>query len=247
MRRPLILLPGLSASRQVFEPQLRQFPEAIVPDWPRPGYGETFTAYAERFAKQLRTHRPCILGGMSFGGMLAQEMARFLEPECLLLMATVRGPNELPLYGQIGKRFRGLIPFLPLRLLQALTWGFECPGIRSLFPLRRVLARQFREADRELFRWSLDQICQWRESPVVNCPVWHIHGDNDRVLPASRTTPDCLVAGAGHVPSLSHPQDINRFIRECLQYRGGETLHSGNLMSRHFRPTGCAVRPAAGE
>ena len=224
---PLILLPGLSASREVFEPQLQQFPNAIVPDWPEPNPGETFAAYAERFSEQLRPHRPCILGGMSFGGMLAQEMARFLKPEGLLLMATIRGPDELPLYGRIGKRFRGLIPYLPMRVLQTLTGVFECPGVRSLFPFRRILARQFREANRELFRWSLDQICRWSEPPVVDCPVWHIHGDNDLVLPASRTTPDCLVAGAGHVLSLSHPQDINRFIRECLHIVEGKRSTEG--------------------
>lgn len=213
---PLILLPGLSASREVYQPQLMRFPDLIVPDWPKPLRAETLSEYAERFAAILAPIGPCVLGGMSFGGMLAQEMARFLKPQGLILIATVRGPDELPLYAKAGHSMRGLIPWLPVGLLQQLTWFLECPGVRSIFPLRRILARQFRDADRDLFRWSLDQIVRWPDAPVVTCPIWHIHGDRDRVLPASRTSPNRIVPGGGHVLTLTHPSAVNDFIAECL-------------------------------
>ncbi len=77
MSVPLILLPGLAASREVFEPQRKRFPSLIVPEWPKPDRGETLSQYAERFAASLVPEGPCVLGGLSFGGMLAQEMARF--------------------------------------------------------------------------------------------------------------------------------------------------------------------------
>ena len=208
---------GLSASREVYEPQLRQFPNAVVPDWPEPLKGETLQEYAERFSGQLSSLRPCILGGMSFGGMLAQEMVPFLEPESLILIATIRGPDEFPLYVRIGKRLRGLLPYLPIRALQAMTIVLELPGVRAMFPLRRVLARQFREADPWLFRWSLEQLLTWPKSPEVNVPVWHIHGDRDPVLPHHRTTPNRLVAGGGHVLTLTHPAEVNQFIDDCQQ------------------------------
>jgi len=216
MSIPLILLPGLAASREVFEPQRRQFPNLIVPEWPMPARGETLSQYAERFAASLVPIGTCVLGGLSFGGMLAQEMARFLNPQGLILIATVRGPDELPLYAKAGRSLRWLIPWLPVGLLQQMMWVMECPGVRSLFPFRRILARQFREADRELFRWSLNQIVRWPAPPVVTCPTWNIHGDRDLVLPASRTRPERLVSGGGHVLALTHPQAVNDFIAECL-------------------------------
>ena len=212
----LILLPGLSASRAVFAPQLRHFPDLIAPDWPAPISGESLAGYAERFAASLMRYQPCILGGMSFGGMLAQEMARHLHPLGLVLIATIRGPDQLPRYAKFGRAVRGLIPWLPIRLLQSLTGVFEWPGIRSWFPVRRILAEQFRIADPNLFRWSLEQILLWPVAPEVSCPVWQIHGDSDPVLPASLTTPDRLIAGGGHVLSLTHPVEVNQFLGECL-------------------------------
>lgn len=220
MSVPLILLPGLAASCEVFEPQRKRFPSLIVPEWPKPDRGETLSQYAERFAASLIPVGPCVLGGLSFGGMLAQEMTRFLQPRGLILIATIRGPDELPLYAKAGRSLRGLIPWLPVGCLQQLSRVMECPGVRSVFPFRRILARQFREADRELFCWSLDQIVRWPAAPVVTCPTWHIHGDRDPVLPASRTSPDRLVPGGGHVLTLTHPQAVNDYIAECVSQIG---------------------------
>jgi pimeloyl-ACP methyl ester carboxylesterase len=216
MSVPLILLPGLAASREVFEPQRRRFPNLIIPEWPKPDRGETLSQFAKRFAASLAPVGTCVLGGLSFGGMLVQEMARFLQPQGLILIATIRGPDELPLYAKAGRSLRGLIPWLPVGCLQQLTWVMECPGVRSVLPFRRILARQFRQADQDRFRWSLDQIVRWPAAPVVTCPTWHIHGDRDPVLPASRTSPDRLVPGGGHALTLTHPQAVNDYIAECL-------------------------------
>ena len=110
---------------------------------------------------------------------------------------------------------RGLLPYLPIRALQAMTIVPELPGVHAMFPLRRVLARQFREADPWLFRWSLEQLLTWPKSPEVDVPVYHVHGDRDPVLPHHRTTPERLVAGGGHVMTLTHPAEVNQFIDDC--------------------------------
>ena len=225
MSVPLILIPGLSASHEVFQPQLERFPNVIVPEWPVPQRQETMTQYAERFAATLPMDQPCVLGGMSFGGMLAQEMCQVLHPVGLILIATVRGPEELPLYAKIGRCLHWAIPLLPIRLLQSLSRVLECPGVRTWVPLRRILARQFRHADPELFRCSLLQIIRWSAPPPVSCPVWHIHGDRDSVLPASRTSPDELVPGGGHVLTLTSPEAVNRFIAQCLDALQSGTAH----------------------
>ncbi|MFZ1934503.1 MAG: thioesterase domain-containing protein, partial [Thermoguttaceae bacterium] len=78
----LILLPGLGADHRLLEPQRAAFPQLIVPPWIPPRKHESLPQYAERMAQTVAPPHdvPLVLGGVSFGGMLAYEMARWLKP-----------------------------------------------------------------------------------------------------------------------------------------------------------------------
>jgi pimeloyl-ACP methyl ester carboxylesterase len=65
-------------------------------------------------------------------------------------------------------------------------------------------------------KWSLRQILEWKISPTVSCPVFHVHGSLDRILPAKLTRPDVLIEGGGHVISITHSKQVNAFIRLVL-------------------------------
>ena len=56
--------------------------------------------------------------------------------------------------------------------------------------------------------------------PPLGIPVVHLHGDRDRVLPASLTRPDVLVPGGGHVLPLTHPETVNEFLRSQMEKYG---------------------------
>jgi pimeloyl-ACP methyl ester carboxylesterase len=212
---PLILLSGLAADATVFAPQQLAFPQVIVPPWIEPEPHDSLQTYAERFAEQIRPDGPCILGGASFGGIVALEMARYLKPRAMLLIGSVRSPAELPLRVRIWRKFQPAIPLLPIAPLQ---WSAGSASLaRKWLPHHAGVARQFRQADEEVFRWSLRQLLSWHETPVVDCPIFQVHGDCDRVLPMSRTRPDTIVRGGGHVISLTHSREVNEFIRNCLR------------------------------
>ena len=88
----LILLPGLGADHRLLEPQRAAFPQLVVPPWIPPRKRESLPQYAARMAETVTPSRdvPLILGGVSFGGMLAYEMARYLKPDAVVLIASCR-------------------------------------------------------------------------------------------------------------------------------------------------------------
>ena len=57
-------------------------------------------------------------------------------------------------------------------------------------------------------------------APPANVPICHIHGERDLVLPIGQAKPDRVVAGAGHVLSLSHPRQVNEYLEECMRRYG---------------------------
>jgi pimeloyl-ACP methyl ester carboxylesterase len=91
----LVLLPGLGADRRQFEPQRQAFDNLVVPPWIPPLPREPLAGYAARLAKTITPAGPFILGGSSFGGMVAYEMARHLQPNAVVLIGSCRSARGI--------------------------------------------------------------------------------------------------------------------------------------------------------
>lgn len=213
---PLILFSGLAADADVLVPQKFAFPQLIVPHWPRPQPTDTLESYSERLADDLRGQGRVVIGGLSFGGIVAQHVAQHLDPLAVVLIGSVRTPGELPPYLQAARRLRWLVRFIPVRLLQVLSIPFTSRAVRRIAPHFSALARQFRHADPAVLQWSLARILDWNAVPPVDCPVYQIHGHRDFLFPHRYTDPDAIVEQGGHVISLTHGKEVNEFIRQVL-------------------------------
>ncbi len=218
----IVLFSGLAADASVFVGQKLAFPDLVVPQWPSPLRNETLDAYCQRMAADLKgagnqVEEKLIIGGASFGGIVALHMAKFLKPRAVILIGSVRRPAELPWIAKIARPLGPLIWIIPVRLMQLCCAPLASKSARRFFPHLRGLAWQFRRCDPQVFRWSLARILDWSETPEVACPVFHIHGEKDIVMPVRRTKPDETLPGGGHVISITHPSEVNRFIQSVVQ------------------------------
>jgi len=71
-----------------------------------------------------------------------------------------------------------------------------------------------RDGDLRLIRGGGRMIMQWRQPPPIACPVFHIHGSRDLLIPAATVQPTHIVEGAGHLMNLTHSEPVRNFIRE---------------------------------
>lgn len=44
--------------------------------------------------------------------------------------------------------------------------------------------------------------------------VHHIHGDRDRVIPIGLVQPDHVIAGAGHLLTMTHADEVNSILSD---------------------------------
>lgn len=215
---PLILFSGMGADERVFGPQRDAFPNLVVPPWIAAHPRETLAQYAARFATKIDPGRPCFIGGASFGGMVAVEVGRHLRGTLgCFLIGSVRSPRELP------ARLRVWRP--AVRFTHRMPFGWLPTVARAAVPLAdRVsstsacaMARQVADSDPDFLRWACGAVLRW-EAPVAESGVaiHQIHGDRDPILPWRLTRPDVLVRGAGHVLTLSHPREVNDFLRSKM-------------------------------
>lgn len=213
----LILLPGMGADERLFGPQRAAFPDLVVPRWIAPRRAESLPDYARRLADRIPAGDPFVLGGVSFGGMVACELARVLSPRALALVASA-SDNGFLSRRQRGAAFAG--QWIPESLLRRFP---DSQAIVSRFASTRdpahsrLLVEMFRDADPAFLKWSAGAVASWRAAPLPgHLPVHRLHGRRDRIIPLRPCANQTVVADAGHLVNLSRADETNAFLRGVL-------------------------------
>ena len=210
----LILFPGLGADHRLFEQQRQAFPQLVVPPWIPPHKKESLPNYAARLAETIRPSRdvPLVLGGVSFGGMIAYELARHVKPDALVLIATCRTRRGLrPWY----RAARWLLPLMPVQAWEvAKLLSGPVVNLRISVPKARkdLAVQMFKDVDSSFMHWTLQAILNWQPTPLEGIRPLHIHGARDRVLPLRGVQPDEIIPDGGHLINMTHAERVNRFI-----------------------------------
>jgi len=93
----LYLMPGMAAKPTIFEniklPQ-DQFKIHWL-DWMMPEIGESLEDYAKRMILRIN-HDDVVLLGVSFGGVLVQEMSKHIKLKKLIVVSSIKSLHELP-------------------------------------------------------------------------------------------------------------------------------------------------------
>lgn len=217
---PLYVLPGIGADARMFDAQ-RAIRDVHAIDWIAPAHPhETLKQYAQRFAIQLRMAEPFDLGGSSFGGMVALELARYLSPQRVFLFGSCRSPHSIaPLLRALRFFVRALPDGLlhpPRAVLPLVAWWFGASSHAHV----QLFADMLAVTPIEFIRWASLAVFSWENIEDLPMPIHHVHGDRDRLIPIRRVRPDRAIAGAGHLLNVTHADAVNKFIadvdRHCL-------------------------------
>ena len=240
----LVLIPALATDARVLAPHVAAFPQAYAPAWIEPEKNESLSDYAGRLIERFPNRRPRIVGGVSFGGMLAWEVAARVRPEALVLVASCRWPQSICRFFQLA---HPLVRLIPPQLIEATkplaplaVKAFVGPWRKSVVTVRQrpaggshvdglapghsilpLLVAMYRDTPAALLRWSIQAIFRWQPSALEGVRVYHIHGGRDRVIPACRVTPDRIVPDAGHFLNLTHSDEVNAYLAEVIRGANG--------------------------
>jgi pimeloyl-ACP methyl ester carboxylesterase len=213
----LILLPGMGADARMFREQKKAFPQLIVPEWIAPRRSETLVQYALRFADAIKPDKPFYLGGASFGGIIAFEMAQHLRPEALFLLACGRSPGHMTDWLKKVRSIAHITHLLPWDLASLVSeLGLSLAGNTMPFTIRSLL-KHLHHKETSFMKWGLHAILRWKPSTMTpDFPIHHLHGEHDPFFPARRSGACQIVPGAGHLLTKTHHQIVNQFIAERI-------------------------------
>ena len=217
----IYLLPGMSPDLRLFDRLLPLLPGAVVVPWIEPLKGESIGQYAERLAGGLsalaprehalsRSESRLFVCGVSFGGIVARELAHAISARGCVLVSSVRTPAELPPWFRVMR----YSPAGSERVLAAVG-SLAASMPRHMRTRSTARLTKLAGSGGAWHRWATAAVLRWRPRPELDeIPTLHIHGDCDTTLPLRYVRPDVVIRGGGHVLPLTHAEELARLIAE---------------------------------
>lgn len=212
---PVYFMPGLAASSSIFEriDLPKETFEIHLLEWFMPEKQETLQNYAKRMAEKV-INENAVLVGVSFGGILVQEMAQFLKLRKLIIISSVKSNIELPRRMKIAKTTKAY-KLLPTSLLENVELLVKY-AFGDVMKQRLKLYEQFLHMrNKEYLDWAIEQVICWNRINV-DTNVIHIHGDADEVFPAKYIKGYINVKGGTHMMILNRFRWFNQHLPEII-------------------------------
>lgn len=211
--KDVYFLSGLGADKRAF--QFLKLPgyQLHYLDWLNPDPRETIDHYAQRLASAITAKHP-VLVGLSFGGIMAIEVSKWVKVEKVILISSPKTQLELPIYLQIFRWFP-VYYAIPPRLLKrimllVMDWFFSINSREESLLLKTILL----DTKDDFLRWAIDIVLHWNQTEAIE-NVYHIHGRGDRIFPLRFLKADTLIEG-GHFMIVNQAERISALLRQII-------------------------------
>jgi pimeloyl-ACP methyl ester carboxylesterase len=205
---PVYFMPGLAASVAIFErinlPE-DQF-EMVFLEWEIPLEKETLAEYAKRMATKIKHENPVLIG-VSFGGILVQEMAGFIGVRKVIIISSVKTNLEFPRRMIVAKNTKAY-KLIPLSLVQNIESLAKFSFGKKVNQRLKLYEKFLSVRDKRYLDWAIEQVVLWNRT-VVDQNVIHIHGDLDDVFPIKYIKNCIVVTGGTHIMILNKYKWLN--------------------------------------
>lgn len=178
---PVYLVPGMAASPEIFEFwKLPERYELHFLSWIIPKKDESLAQYAQRMIANISHEKPVLIG-VSFGGVIVQEMAKIISVKKLIIISSVKTRFELPRRMRLSRALK-LYAIIPVSLAKSMkNWSKYAPNKKIAY--RFELYKKYLSVDDPHYlKWAIRELMCWDQETAPEGIV-HIHGDADPVFP----------------------------------------------------------------
>lgn len=183
-------------------------------EWEIPLLDESLETYAHRMAKDIDTKRKFILVGYSFGGVLVQEISKFINPEKVILISSMKDEKEIPNLFQVAKKMN-FADNIPMKLYSTSNFMINLFN-RYVYHIPTSALGQYMTVINPVYiRWSLRQITHWVPTKKPD-HIYHIHGTRDQVFPYEQITDAKAIKGGDHLMVVKRAKDVGEVLNAIL-------------------------------
>ncbi len=209
-------VPGMAADVSIFDfiklPKDR-FVVHMLP-WKMPFIKETIEEYAQRMCQEV-IHKNGILVGVSFGGVIVQEMSKFLTPKKIIIISSVKSKFELPKRMKLARATK-VYKLIPTGVVSKID-DWEKLAFGDFAKKRAALYQKYLSInDKVYLDWAIEKMVCWdQETPLDG--IVHIHGDKDIVFPITNISNCIVIEGGTHVMIINRAKWFSENLPEIIE------------------------------
>ncbi|WP_299835804.1 alpha/beta hydrolase [uncultured Tenacibaculum sp.] len=210
----LYFVPGLAANTKIFEyiklPEEKfevHFLEWILPL----SVEETIESYAKRMCSFIKHENP-ILIGVSFGGVMVQEMSKQMSCEKVIIISSMKSNNELPVRLKLAQKTKAYKLF-PTKIVENIE-DYEHLFFGDFLKKRAELYKMYLSIrDANYLQWAIHNVLNWEQDYELE-DIVHIHGNKDEVFPIKHIKNSIEVDNGTHIMILNKAKTISTILEK---------------------------------
>lgn len=212
-------LSGLGADERTFSNLKLHIGNNKYIPWHKPVYEQSLRSYAQELIdKHIDTSEDFRLVGLSFGGLIAQEIADILGQDDVVMISSMRCRKELPF------KFKALskMPFYDSLMNPRKGIEIGIKNRKKQFAIETqegidLAEKILKDTDPDFFKWAVKKIMHW-ESPKPNNNYPQIIGTNDPLFPFKLIkNPTHPIKGAGHFMIYERAEEVSEILNGYLE------------------------------
>ncbi|WP_448699409.1 hypothetical protein ACFGVR_20640 [Mucilaginibacter sp. AW1-3] len=210
----VFLIAGMGADVRLFKNLDLSGFETVDVAFIDPDPKDTIASYAQKLIAKYHITPHSNIIGVSFGGMLAVEVARQVEIKNVIIISSIKSINEAPSYYKVFrvlpvyKLITGKLMLSVGKLLKPF-FSKKMGGESHLFD------SMLRNTSPGFLKWSMGAALHW-DGQTTPLPVHHLIGDADLIFDYRRITNPIVIPGGDHMMVFTRAKDLNPIIRNIL-------------------------------
>ncbi|RSC96206.1 lipase family protein [Tenacibaculum singaporense] len=213
----LYFVPGLAANTKIFEriSLPKEHFELHFLDWMLPtSIDESIEEYAQRLCAKIQ-HKNPILIGVSFGGIIVQEMSKIIDCKKIIIISSVKNNKEFPKrfkLVQVTKAYK-LFPSKVISNIESYERYFFNDYLKKRAELYKIYLSI---RDKKYLQWAIYNVLHWEQKESIP-GIIHVHGKKDEVFPIKYIKNAIEVENGTHVMILTKAKTISEILKkECF-------------------------------
>ncbi len=217
MKKHLYFVSGMAANSKIFERM--NFPldkfEIHYLDWVLPlSKKETLESYAARLCKKVTNPNP-ILIGVSFGGIVVQEMSKIIPTEKTILISSIKLSKELPWRLRFVRDTK-LYKVFPSQSIEFFVNALFLISGKGGQKKKQLYEKYLTVRNPKFLNWAVEKMLHWQqETPLAN--TIHIQGEYDNVFPVKYIRKCVLITKGTHAMVVTKATTLQKIILNSIE------------------------------